>query len=84
MDKKAYFGKDSITPDFLRSAEKTAALSPTITPNNSEISASNEARAFEKPESNFNYTGRGKSLSKTLPAKPGRVRFGRLNKGSPA
>lgn len=84
MDKKAYFGKDSITPDFLRSAEKTATFSPKITPNNSEISASNEARAFEKPESNFNYTGLGKSLPKNPLTKSRRGRFNNLKKGSPA
>ncbi len=60
MVKSAYFGKDSITPDFLRSVEKTAEKIKPI--EEKRETATDTAKNSE----NFNYTGSGKSVAEAV------------------
>lgn len=82
MAKNTYFGKDSITPDFLRAAETEASK----TPNHSETieAATNESKYAEKNSKNsFSYTGRGKTLSENFKKSRKLSRGMRLRKGLP-
>ena len=81
MAKSAYFGKDSITPDFLRSVEKNAEKEqPKIEETN--LTATETAK---NSENGFNYTGSGKSLADAVrAAKKKKSKLSRIKKGSPA
>jgi hypothetical protein len=83
MGKTAYFGKDSITPDFLRSVEKSAekfTYKKEEKDNESEI---NQARENEAKTSSFNYTGHGKTLEEKFKVNHKKNNLGRIKKGAP-
>jgi hypothetical protein len=84
MDRKAYFGKDNITPDFLRSAEKTAENSIHKSSEINNKTAQETALTSEKSSNHFNYTGRGKTLAESLKKSKNRNRLGSLKKSTPA
>ena len=82
MVKSTYFGKDSITPDFLRTVEETAEKIKPIEAENE--TATDTAKNSEK----FKYTGSGKSVADAVrEAAKNRKKHnfkGRLKKGTPA
>ena len=82
MVKSAYFGKDSITPDFLRTAEIAAEK---IKPVEEENETATETA---KNSENFKYTGAGKSVADAVrdAAKNRKKRSfkGRFKKATPA
>lgn len=77
MAKEAYFGKDSITPDFLRGLEKNAEKT-TVPPKENET-APEEARTKETSL----YTGKGKTLTESLKKSRKMSKAGKLKKGLP-
>ena len=84
MAKSAYFGKENITPDFLRAAEKSAEKY-TYNPIEVEKETAREA-SQEKEETtpnNFSYTGRGKSLAENFKKSRKLGRGARIKKGLP-
>lgn len=84
MAKSAYFGKENITPDFLRAAEKSAEKY-TYNPIEVEKETAREA-SQEKEETtpnNFSYTGRGKSLAESFKKSRKLGRGARIKKGLP-
>ena len=64
MVKSAYFGKDSITPDFLRHVEENAKKTKPVEDDQKE-SATDAAKNSEK---DFKFTGSGKSLADAVRA----------------
>ncbi len=84
MAKEAYFGKDSITPDFLRSIEKSAEKSTlNDTPKDNETDVE-KTRENESLNTGFNYTGHGKSLEDKFKSSFKKNRLMRLKKAAPA
>lgn len=84
MAKSAYFGKENITPDFLRAAEKSAEKY-TYNPIEVEKETARET-AEEKEETtpnNFSYTGHGKSLTERFKKSRKLSRGSRIKKGLP-
>ncbi len=84
MANTAYFGKDSITPDFLRSVEKSAEKTTYKKPEISQETEVEKARDNEDQTSGFNYTGHGKSLEEKFKATHKKNNLARLKKGAPA
>ena len=85
MSKNAYFGKDDITPDFLRSVEKSAENSPIKYSNEGLKTEISKARLNEeKPSVGFKYTGHGKSIKGGFNSSNKKGLKGHLKKGSPA
>lgn len=82
MAKEAYFGKDSITPDFLRAAETEAVKTPKKI-EQVETAADSAKNLEEKTEKNFNYTGHGKTLSEKFKKSRKLSRGARIKKGLP-
>lgn len=84
MVKSTYFGKDSITPDFLRSVEKSAEKIKPIETEEKNISATETAKNSE----DFKYTGKGKSVADAVrDAAKRRMKSGfkgRFKKATPA
>ena len=64
MAKEAYFGKDSITPDFLRTVEKNAEKAKPV----EEPEKETPTETAKNSEKDFNYTGSGKSLADAIRA----------------
>ena len=75
MAKTTYFGKEDITPDFLRTVEKTAEKIKPVETEDKNISATEAAK---ESENDFNYTGSGKSVADAVREATKRRKKGKL------
>ncbi len=82
MVKEAYFGKDSITPDFLRAAEASAVKTPKVE-TKTETATDSAKNVEEHTEKNFSYTGHGKHLTERFKKSRKLSRGARIKKSLP-
>ena len=83
MGKAAYFGKDGITPDFLRSIEKSAEHYTYTNEQEENETEVEKTRENESSHGGFSYTGHGKSLEEKFKAAHKKNSLARIKKGAP-
>lgn len=81
MAKSAYFGKESITPDFLRNLEKSAEET---TIKSTKKSVKETATETAKNTEKINYTGKGKSYAEKFKSLNKKNKLNKLKKATPA
>lgn len=82
MAKESYFGKENITPDFLRAVE-TSAVKVEKTSKEKSTATDSARKNEENADKNFNYTGKGKNLAERFKKSRKLSRGARLKKSLP-